>query len=141
MFSIKFYRENKFARHFENTRYWPFSKDLIKVEFSKKMPSDEYFSQTHIIAVFEKISKIVFFEKTKFFEKIHRFETFRKTFVRWVFEKMSTSTGVCEKRVWSRKKFLYKNFEIVSPYVSLSNMIFQRLIPVVLMTEQQLDTR
>ena len=59
--------------------------------------SNEYFSQTHIIAVFEKLSKIVFFEKTKFFEKIHRFETFRKTLVRWVLEKVSTSTGVCEK--------------------------------------------
>jgi hypothetical protein len=78
----------------------------------------------------------VYSRKNGFFEKIENFENFSQTLVSCVLEKLSTSTGDCE--IEFSKKFLYKNFEIVSTYVSFEIMSFQRLYPVVRKMKQQL---
>ena len=72
------------------------------MSFSKKNDRWWIFFANTRTTVFDMISKCIFREN-KFFEKIQRFETFSKTLVRWVLERISTSTGVCEKRMCSRK--------------------------------------
>ena len=95
------------------------------------------------MSIFSQKQKTTVFEKFQivFFEKIHSFENFFEKRLLDEFSKEYPPVLVFAKKDVFSKKFLYKNFEIVSPYVSLSKLIFQRLIPVVLMTEQQLGTR
>ena len=115
---IECFRKN-FKRVFDKIlsrtgRLKKFSKKLImgeceNIDFDgdlENMTKDEEISQTP--KYFRENNKV------SIFEKIQHFEIFRKYSV---FEKFSQRLVIARKCF--RKKFLYKNFEIIPKYVSL----------------------